>query len=49
METKKRCIDELGRVVLPISMRKELNLEQGDYLNVSIEADTILLKKAEKE
>ena len=31
-----RRIDELGRIVIPIEIRKELKIEKGDIINISI-------------
>lgn len=48
MEAKKRCIDELGRIVLPIEMREALNLKQGDSVDISSKDDAIILKKSKE-
>lgn len=40
-----RNVDELGRVVLPMELRKMLNIQQGTRLEVSTEGDRIVLKK----
>ncbi len=32
-----------GQITLPASVRRMTNLEQGDYIAVSVEGDTILL------
>ena len=40
-----RRIDELGRVVLPIELRRTLNLEVRDPVEIFIEGDTIVLRK----
>ncbi len=42
-----RKIDDLGRVVLPIELRRTLNLEVGDGLEIFTENDGIVLKKYE--
>ncbi len=42
-----RKIDELGRVVLPIELRRNLNLNEKDSIEIYVEADKIILKKHE--
>lgn len=41
----KRTIDELGRFVIPILIRKELNINTGDTLNIEKKQDKIILSK----
>jgi transcriptional pleiotropic regulator of transition state genes len=40
-----RKVDSLGRVVLPSEMRKSFGIEEGDYLDISVEEDRIILHK----
>ena len=42
-----RRIDELGRVVLPIELRRTMNLEVRDAVEIFMEGDAIVLKKYE--
>ncbi len=42
-----RRVDELGRVVLPIEMRRMLDIGERDELEISLEEDRIVLKKLE--
>ena len=42
-----RRIDELGRIVLPIEIRKNLNIENRDTVEIFVEEDKIILKKYE--
>lgn len=42
-----RKIDELGRVVLPKSIRDNLKIEEKDPLEIYVEDDLIILKKFE--
>lgn len=42
-----RKVDELGRVVLPIELRRTLDISPRDPLEIFIEGDTIILKKYE--
>ena len=44
-----RKVDELGRIVLPIELRRTLNIEQRDSMEIFVDADTIVLKKYEPE
>lgn len=40
-----RKIDELGRIVLPMELRRTLGIEIKDPLEIYVESDAILLKK----
>lgn len=40
-----RRIDELGRIVLPIELRRTLNIEIKDPMEIYLEGDKIVLKK----
>jgi transcriptional pleiotropic regulator of transition state genes len=40
-----RNIDELGRIVIPIEIRKRLGLGEKDPLEISVKDDIILLSK----
>lgn len=40
-----RKIDELGRIVLPISIREELDLKSKDSVEIFTDGDRIVLKK----
>ena len=40
-----RKVDELGRIVLPIEIRKTLDIEQKDALEIFVDADRIVLQK----
>lgn len=42
-----RKVDELGRVVIPIELRRTLNFGEKDSLEIFVEGDTIILKKYE--
>lgn len=42
-----RKIDELGRVVLPMELRRNLNLNVKDSIEIYVEEDRIILKKYE--
>jgi len=42
-----RKIDELGRIVLPIEIRKVLNIKERDSLKISLENGGIFIKKEE--
>lgn len=43
-----RRIDELGRVVLPVELRRSLGIEIKDSLEIYIDSDRIVLKKHEE-
>lgn len=40
-----RKVDELGRVVIPIELRRSLGIEEKDELEIYVEDDKIVLKK----
>ncbi len=40
-----RKIDELGRIVLPIELRRGLDIGEKDALEIYVEDDKIILKK----
>lgn len=40
-----RRVDELGRVVLPIELRRTLGIKELDGMEIYTEADSIILKK----
>lgn len=42
-----RKVDELGRVVLPIELRRTLNIKEKDPLEIYVDAEQIILKKYE--
>lgn len=42
-----RRVDELGRIVLPIELRRNFNINVRDSLEIYVEGDTIVLKKYE--
>ena len=42
-----RKVDELGRIVLPIEMRRTLGIDRKDPLEMFVDGDTIVLKKYE--
>lgn len=44
-----RKLDELGRITLPIELRRSLNLDVKDGLEITVQDDCIILKKAESD
>ncbi|MCD8322468.1 MAG: AbrB/MazE/SpoVT family DNA-binding domain-containing protein [Oscillospiraceae bacterium] len=40
-----RKVDELGRIVLPIELRRTLDIAEKDALEIFVSDDTIILKK----
>lgn len=42
-----RKVDELGRVVLPMELRRSLDIDPKDSLEIYVEGDSIILKKYE--
>ena len=40
-----RRVDELGRIVLPIEMRRTLDIAEKDALEIYVEGLTVILKR----
>jgi len=40
-----RKIDELGRIVLPIELRRTLNIAERDSVEIFVDGSSIILKK----
>ena len=40
-----RKVDELGRIVLPIEMRRTLDIAEKDALEIYVEGSSVILKK----
>jgi transcriptional pleiotropic regulator of transition state genes len=40
-----RRVDELGRIVIPKELRRTMNIEVGDPLEIYTEGEQIILKK----
>ena len=43
-----RPIDNLGRIVLPIELRRIMNLNEKDLLEIFVEEDRIVLEKYQR-
>lgn len=44
-----RKIDDLGRIVLPIELRKQMGIGQRDPIEIYVDGDSIILKKYQSE
>lgn len=42
-----RKVDELGRVVIPIELRRTLSINEKDALEIYVDSDRIVLRKYE--
>lgn len=42
-----RKVDELGRIVLPIELRRNLDIEERDPVEIYLDGDKIILQKYE--
>jgi len=40
-----RKVDELGRIVLPVELRRGFGIEEKDSLEIYVEGDRVILKK----
>ena len=44
-----RKVDELGRVVLPIELRRTMDIDKGDPMEIYVEGNSIILRKSESQ
>lgn len=44
-----RKVDELGRVVFPIEIRRKLKIESGDQMRIYVDGGSIVMKKDQDE
>lgn len=44
-----RKVDELGRIVLPVEMRRLLNISEKDALEIALENEAIVIRKHHSE
>jgi AbrB family transcriptional regulator, transcriptional pleiotropic regulator of transition state genes len=42
-----RKVDELGRIVIPIELRRTLSIEERDSVEILVDGDHIILRKYE--
>ena len=42
-----RKVDELGRIVLPIELRRTLNIDEKDALEIYVDGASVILRKYE--
>lgn len=42
-----RKVDELGRIVLPIELRRNLDVQERDALEIYVDGENIILRKYE--
>lgn len=40
-----RHVDELGRIVIPMELRRTFDIAEGDPLEINVEGEDIILKK----
>lgn len=40
-----RCLDDIGRLVIPIEIRKELGISRGDPVHMYVENNKVILEK----
>lgn len=40
-----RCVDELGRIVVPKEMRQKMGISNGDPVEIYVEGEKIILEK----
>ncbi len=40
-----RRVDELGRIVIPMELRRTMNIAEKDPLEILVDGDSIILKK----
>lgn len=42
----KNELDSLGRFVIPVKYRRKMNIQAGDELDIRLQKDTLMIKKA---
>ena len=42
-----RKVDDLGRIVLPVEMRRQFGIRPGDEMEISVDGGSIMLRKIE--
>ena len=42
-----RKVDELGRIVLPIELRRTLGIEEKDRIEIFVDGESIILRKSQ--
>ena len=42
-----RKVDQLGRIVIPMELRKTMDITEGDALEIFVDGEQIILKKYE--
>ena len=42
-----RQVDQLGRIVLPIELRRALNIKDGDALEIDVDGEDLILYKSQ--
>ncbi len=45
-DTTSRPVDSLGRIVIPRELRESFDLNEGDFVEISVSDDAIVLKKS---
>ena len=43
-----RKLDPVGRLTLPVELRKQFHIRKGDELELFVDGDMVVLKKKEK-
>ncbi len=44
-----RKLDPVGRLTLPVELRKQFHLRKGDAIELYVDGDTVILKKRNNE
>lgn len=44
-----RRVDDLGRVVIPKNIRRQLGIEEGDALEIFVNEDSVTFKRVENQ
>lgn len=42
-----RQVDDMGRIVIPVELRRMLELERGQEVSITVQADALVLRKFE--
>lgn len=44
-----RHVDELGRIVIPKELRRGLDIEEGDLMEISLKGQDVILRKVNQK
>ncbi len=46
---EKRTVGDLGRIVIPKQIRKDLNINEGDLMKITVDGNKVIFEKCDDE